>query len=282
MGWLLLLLLMLGGCDRTMTLTAADAASLEIGSGETGARVTVKGADTLRTITEGITGLRYAPAGTGRESTGWRYTLQWYDAAGEPLLAVTLLAEDLLDWEEGRYTPLDGTIDLAAIEALFAEPESAPEPQPAPADRLPMVRVDGRLYCDTGCERVGSLRCGVMDGEITAQVPPSEIPTEDGQSNFGTGYRYQISGEETIDVEIDGRWYIFAWEDAPSTVTFAGRTIDRADLSAATLDWLAWYNSLPEETQLAVSFIPSDLLEAIGLSGSETTDADQPAVESES
>ena len=39
------------------------------------------------------------------------------------------------------------------------------------------------------------------------------------------------------------------------------RDRDAEDLSKETLEWLDWYNSLPEEQQLAVSFVPSDLIE---------------------
>ena len=31
-------------------------------------------------------------------------------------------------------------------------------------------------------------RCGTMDGEITSTVDGTEIPTEDNQSNFGSGF----------------------------------------------------------------------------------------------
>ena len=34
-------------------------------------------------------------------------------------------------------------------------------------DRIPMVRIDGKLYYDTGRESIMDARCGTMDGEIT-------------------------------------------------------------------------------------------------------------------
>ena len=43
------------------------------------------------------------------------------------------------------------------------------------------------------------------------------------------------------------------------TVTFQDRTFRKADLSSETIDWLAWYNALPQEEQLAISYIPADL-----------------------
>lgn len=43
-------------------------------------------------------------------------------------------------------------------------------------------------------------RCGVTDGEITSTVDGSETPTEDNQSNFGTGFEYQYGSEDTIEI----------------------------------------------------------------------------------
>jgi len=71
-----------------------------------------------------------------------------------------------------------------------------------------MVWAQESLYVDTGRVSENVPRCGVMDGEITAQV--DTIPTEEGTSNFGVDYGYQIGCEEdTIEVNIDGEWRIF-------------------------------------------------------------------------
>ena len=44
------------------------------------------------------------------------------------------------------------------------------------------------------------------------------------------------------------------------TVTYHGRTYNRADLSQETLDWLDWYLALPEAEQLAISMVPPELI----------------------
>ena len=86
---------------------------------------------------------------------------------------------------------------------------TAGEPKsPAKVDGPRMVQVGGELYIDTG-ERITLHRCGVMDGEITETVGPNEVPEEDGCSNFGTGYQYQIAGYYSIDVVINGDWCRF-------------------------------------------------------------------------
>lgn len=88
-------------------------------------------------------------------------------------------------------------------------------------DRVPMVMIDGTLYLDTGRESSVMARCGMMDGEITSQVAGSEVPAIDDQSNFGTGYRYQYGTMEgTIDIYMNGKWWIFATEEAGKRILF--------------------------------------------------------------
>lgn len=72
----------------------------------------------------------------------------------------------------------------------------------------PAVMVDGKLYYSTG-EESTKMRCGVMDGTISSSVDMTETPGENGQSNFGVGYGYQYGEENTIEVNIDGKWAIF-------------------------------------------------------------------------
>ena len=76
----------------------------------------------------------------------------------------------------------------------------------------PMVQIDGITYIQTG--RVNELvKCGVLDGEIESSVSESEIPRQNNQSNFGSGYGYQFGTEGTVEVNIDGQWHLFASED---------------------------------------------------------------------
>ena len=88
-------------------------------------------------------------------------------------------------------------------------------------DLIPMVMVNGTLYLDTGHESTIEARCGVMDGEITSQVDGSKQPTVDDQSNFGTGYGYQYGATEgTIELFMNGKWWIFAIEEARQAILF--------------------------------------------------------------
>ena len=67
----------------------------------------------------------------------------------------------------------------------------------------------------------GIRKCGTPDGEITSAVDGSKEPTEDDQSNFGTGYGYQYgAGEGTIELYLNGNWRIFATEEVRQAIQF--------------------------------------------------------------
>lgn len=81
----------------------------------------------------------------------------------------------------------------------------------APGIYMPrMLMVDGVLYEDAGCEDTTEGRCGNMDGEITSSVESWQQPEEDGQSNFDSGFGYQIGMEpDTLEILQDGHWLVF-------------------------------------------------------------------------
>lgn len=71
------------------------------------------------------------------------------------------------------------------------------------------VMIESKLYKDTG-EINKNMTCGTMDGKILTTVDAKEMPKKDNESNFGTGYEYQIGGEEgSITVKIDDKCLIF-------------------------------------------------------------------------
>lgn len=76
-------------------------------------------------------------------------------------------------------------------------------------DRIPTVMINGKLYYDTGEESTLDGRCGNMDGQITTTVDGSEIPTENNQSNFGTGFGYQYGADDTIEIYMNEKWMVF-------------------------------------------------------------------------
>ncbi len=87
-------------------------------------------------------------------------------------------------------------------------------------DRIPMVRVNGKLYYDTGRESTVNGRCGNMDGEITTSVDETDIPMEDYQSNFGSGFGYQYGADDTIEIYMNEKWFVFECREASVIKTY--------------------------------------------------------------
>ena len=86
-------------------------------------------------------------------------------------------------------------------------------------DLIPMVMVDGVLYLDTGYNNTDFRMCGTPDGTITSEVDGWKKPTEDNQSNFGSGYGYQYGATEgTIEIYMDDTWRIFATEEVKEQI----------------------------------------------------------------
>lgn len=88
-------------------------------------------------------------------------------------------------------------------------------------DLIPMVKVGGVLYLDTGYNNTDLHKCGTPDGEITSTVDGSEKPTADNQSNFGAGYGYQYGTTEgTVEIYMNDKWRIFATEEVRQQIQF--------------------------------------------------------------
>lgn len=91
--------------------------------------------------------------------------------------------------------------------------EVGPEPEKiiaggAGCEFLKMIKVRDQVYISTDTV-VNVLRCGVMDGEIDSTVENGVLPEKNNQSNFGTGYGYQIRSADIVDVYIEGEWIMF-------------------------------------------------------------------------
>ena len=136
-----------------------------------------------------------------------------------------LLISLVLAWTLALLTGCGQSVSPAshpapASQSVLEKPEEsspAEAQDPAtPADLPSLVMVDGQLYQDTGRESTLTGRCGVLDGEITSAVSNQEVPSEDGQSNFGTGFGYQIGPEPgTIEVYLNEKWMVFEAVNQP-------------------------------------------------------------------
>lgn len=72
----------------------------------------------------------------------------------------------------------------------------------------PMVKVAGVVNVDTGYENAMAT-CGTADGEIKTAVDGTKMPVGDDESNFGTGYDYQLWEKGYMNVRLNNRWILF-------------------------------------------------------------------------
>ena len=88
------------------------------------------------------------------------------------------------------------------------------------------------------------------------------------------GYRdidYIYLDEKAAAVKLGGSYILFL---ADGTVEYEGRFFVADQLSPETLEWLEYYNSLPEEGQRSISMVPHDLIGYIGLEGDRAVETD--------
>ena len=83
-------------------------------------------------------------------------------------------------------------------------------------DAKPSVMIDGVLYGTSGRSGIYSTDTtpengGHVDGEITSTVESHEYPTEDNQSNFGSGFYYRHGENHVVEIFFDdsNKWIIF-------------------------------------------------------------------------
>ncbi|MBP3359346.1 MAG: hypothetical protein J6N52_00705 [Clostridia bacterium] len=72
-----------------------------------------------------------------------------------------------------------------------------------------MIKVDGKLYYDSGKVSDMTARCGTLDGELKQVGEEYEIPQNDNECNFEGADGYQNATSITKEIPIDGDWVIF-------------------------------------------------------------------------
>ena len=61
---------------------------------------------------------------------------------------------------------------------------------------------------------IDSTDYGNMDGESTSSVDGTQIPTQNNESNFGSGFGFQYGSEEdTIEVYMNEKWIVFEYRE---------------------------------------------------------------------
>ena len=122
-------------------------------------------------------------------------------------MLLALLALLLTGCGQSEPKTTEAEVGTQSMDDAVTLPDTT-EQQPV-ADAPMMVMVDNTLYKSAGEASTVDGRCGNMDGEITSQTANgTDAPTENDQSNFGTGYGYQRI-DDHIEVLIDNQWIVF-------------------------------------------------------------------------
>ena len=115
--------------------------------------------------------------------------------------------------ENPEAAAADGAADAPGAEQKteVANPSAASGAEAITLPQTATLRVNGELYRYAG-RQSDALRCGMMDGTITAVTASGETPTADNQANFGTvgmGYQYGAEGTVEVYLEEEDAWFVF-------------------------------------------------------------------------
>lgn len=175
--------------------------------------------------------------------------------------------------EKGSLKDIDqSTLDYLEERGWIEQSGEGRIGKESPQNKEQLLYVEDRLYIGTG--RPAAPSCGTADGRISEVLRPEERPGKNGQANFGsvgTSFIYLDDGalavlmEDAAEMEMaavgnqtGNDYQLFLSDD---TVEYNGRFFKKADLSQNTIEWLEFYNSLPEEGRLSMSMVPPDLIE---------------------
>lgn len=105
----------------------------------------------------------------------------------------------------------------------------------------------------------------VPDGALSLNTNPAEVYLSEAEPDIAlVATEWYTAPDGTGEIRHNGfnvyiHWLYGEGNWGYDLVAFDGELFYKADLSEDTLKWLEWYNSLPKEEQLAVSYIPADL-----------------------
>jgi len=76
-------------------------------------------------------------------------------------------------------------------------------------DRRPMIMVEGEIYMDTGKQMTAEMDDSAFLGTITSSVDGTEMPTQNGESNFGCEGAQYAFYEDGLVVMLQDKWVFF-------------------------------------------------------------------------
>lgn len=90
-------------------------------SGNTGNTVEITDTYNIQQITKAINSLQYEKGKSSNNSTGWSYSIKWYDKDGVLIEEIVILGSQNIDYKGKLYTALDGNIDTELLDDLLSK-----------------------------------------------------------------------------------------------------------------------------------------------------------------
>ena len=127
-----------------------------------------------------------------------------------------------------------------------------------PNAMVPSIIYQGSLYRTTGKQIPAEVDESAIVGEIVSIVPLTQLPTKEGEANFGEiGDQYAITSDGLL-VKMNNEWTLFELPDieVEETITYNGKEYIKSELCDATLQWL----ELSEQEKMFSSYMPPEFM----------------------
>ena len=122
-----------------------------------------------------------------------------------------------------------------------------------PNAMVPSIIYQGSLYRTTGKQIPAEVDESAIVGEISSVVPLNQLPTKEGEANFGEiGDQYAITSDGLL-VKMNNEWTLFELPDieVEETIIYNGKECKKSELCDATLHWL----ELSEQEKMFSSYM---------------------------
>ena len=127
-----------------------------------------------------------------------------------------------------------------------------------PNAMVPSIIYQGSLYRTTGKQIPAEVDESAIVGEISSVVPLTQLPTKEGEANFGEiGDQYAVTSDGLL-VKMNNEWTLFELPDieVEETITYNGKEYKKSELCDATLHWL----ELSEQERMFSSYMPPEFM----------------------
>lgn len=127
-----------------------------------------------------------------------------------------------------------------------------------PNAMVPSIIYQGNLHRTTGKQIPAEVDESAIVGEISSVVPLNQLPTKEGEANFGEiGDQYAITSDGLL-VKMNNEWTLFELSDieAEETIIYNGKEYKKSELCDATLHWL----ELSEQERMFSSYMPPEFM----------------------